>query len=218
MSRILVVAAHHDDEVLGAGGFMKKMSEEGHDIHVLICSHKRMGGVLLEDAALSEYDEMAKSAGELCGACQVSFTRFPDEDYPIHLYELKNVIEAVSSSIEPDVVVTHSQKDINQDHRAVHEACTIAFRPWPSVRAPLFMQVMSSTKPAFTPSYIVGLSQDHIQSKLLALSKYSVEMREYPHPRSSRSITAQAQHIGSQFGMLYAEGFEVGFMKGTIDG
>ena len=68
---------------------------------------------------------------------------------------------------------------------------------------------INSAMKLFTPNCYVEVGPDGVQAKVKALSMYRGVMRPYPHPRSEAYITGLAAVRGSQWGVNYAEGFEV---------
>ena len=61
----------------------------------------------------------------------------------------------------------------------------------------------------FEPNCFVEVGKEGVDAKLKAFSMYRGVMRPYPHPRSSEYISSLAAVRGGQWGLLYAEAFEV---------
>jgi LmbE family N-acetylglucosaminyl deacetylase len=113
-------------------------------------------------------------------------------------------------------VATHHHGDLNKDHRITLEAVLVATRPVPggSVRTLLSFEVPSSTEWSFTPAahFVPNLFvdiTDHLETKIQALSAYTGEMREFPHPRSEENVRALARTRGATIGVPAAEAFQV---------
>lgn len=210
---VLVVGAHPDDEVLGAGGTIAKHTDSGDDVHILIVT----------EGTTHQYDdteliEEKKRQAELCadtlGASTVHFGDLPDMklDQIPHV-EVNSVIENVCDKINPDIVYTHSRREVNQDHLAVHESTIVATRPGSGVSTVLAYETPSSTDFAtnidgFTPTLFTDI-EDYLNLKTDAFNCYETEIRKYPHPRSSESIRSIAKARGAASGNRAAEAFDV---------
>lgn len=216
--KILVVAAHPDDEILGCGGTIARHKQVGDHVTVLIMSD----GVNSRDEKLQNQsvDERKKSAIEANNLLQVDkliLLSFPDNQMDtVPLLEIIKSIENVLFKFCPDIVYTHSIGDLNIDHQIVHNAVITACRPLPkqSVSQLLFFEVMSSTEwgnsfNAFNPNWFSDIS-DTLGIKLKALSMYEKEMNEFPHPRSIDAVESLAKWRGASSGVLAAEAFELG--------
>lgn len=149
--------------------------------------------------------------------------KFPNIEMNIvpHL-QLVQHIEAAIKESEPDIVITHHPADTNNDHLQTSMACQDAIRLFqrrPEVKRIQefwYMEVPSCTEWAinsamklFTPNRYVEVGSDGIREKVKALGMYRGVMRPYPHPRSEAYITGLAAYRGGQWGLNYAEAFEV---------
>jgi N-acetylglucosamine malate deacetylase 1 len=224
MNTALVVAAHPDDEVLGCGGTIAKMADEGWSVHVLILaegatSRSRKRDRNAKRGELSALVKSAKAAAKVLGAKSVEVLAFADNR--MDGVELLDVVKAVEDRIAkfgPNRVLTHHRGDVNVDHQMVHDAVLAAVRPLPgtTVREVLFFEVASSTEwrpasslPAFAPALFVDIGLT-IDRKLRALEAYSSELRAFPHPRSKEAVEHLARWRGATAGVMAAEAFEVG--------
>jgi len=217
--KILVVAAHPDDEVLGAGGAMSKHSLNGDEVHVLILSTGLTSRSGIKNEDLDQLHQSMKKAHQILKVKSTEMAGFPDNqmDELTLLTIVKRVEESVSN-IKPQIVYTHNSGDLNIDHRICHQAVITSCRglPGTSVETLLFFEVPSSTEwmtpgsgEAFTPNWFVDISEN-LKIKLDALKAYDSEMRPYPHPRSYEAVQALAKWRGASSGFLAAEGFMLG--------
>ncbi len=227
MSKIMVIAAHPDDETLGAGATIAKHVRNGDEVHVLILGE----GVTSryekrEQAAKSELDslrEECKKALDMLGVKNVCFFDFPDNKFDsVPLLEIIKKIEAKIVEIKPAVVYTHYYGDLNIDHQITFEAVMVACRPLnESVKKILCFEVPSSTgwnapgKDFFSPNCYIDV-KDTLDKKLAALKEYKGEMREFPHPRSEEFIGMLAKIRGGDSGYLAAEAFVI--VRERVDG
>ncbi len=222
MMRILVVAAHPDDEMLGCGAAMAKWTAQGHAVSVAILGEgatsryaARADGL---PAEVSDLQRAALAAARVVGVTDVSFHGLPDNRFDeLPLLDIVKTVERRVAELGPHRVVTHHGSDLNVDHRATFEAVLTATRPKPGhpVKEVLAFEVASSTdwgfqaiEPVFRANYFEDVS-DTIATKLAALGCYPTEMCAFPHPRSLETVAAMARRWGSVVGCAAAEAFQL---------
>lgn len=219
---ILVIAAHPDDEVLGCGGTIRRLADEGHDIYVTILGegltsrHARR-----EDAdpdALETLRTQSREAARLLGARSPKHHGLPDNRFDtVPLLDIVKILEDAIAKLNPEVVFTQHGGDLNIDHAVTYRATLTATRPIPGqvVRRVYAYEVPSSTEyavghfaPRFHPTvwYDITLLLDR---KIAAFEAYAGEVREHPHPRSPEMIRALARRRGAEAGVEAAEAFEL---------
>jgi LmbE family N-acetylglucosaminyl deacetylase len=219
--RVLVVAAHPDDEVLGCGGTIAWHANSGDLVQVLIVaegstSRQQKRDRLKVQDELSALAKAAQVAGSILGAAGVELLDLPDNrlDSLDRLDLFKRIEECVERH-QPECVYVHHAGDVNVDHRRLHEAVVTACRPAPGhvVKSLLSFEVASSTEwqppgsaSAFQPNWFVDIS-DQWERKREALVTYSSEMRDWPHARSLEAIEHLARWRGAQVGVEAAEAF-----------
>jgi len=218
-TRVLVIAGHPDDEVLGCGGTIAKLTREGCDVFTLILGEGITSRVAEEDRRKKEREiyELKKQAGRanpILGVKKVFFSSFPDNSFDtVPLLDIVKAIEKVKKEIQPAVVFTHYEKDLNIDHRITFQAAITATRPEPkeTVREIYSFEVLSSTEwncpLTFLPDIYFDISGT-LKYKLKAMEAYRSEIRKFPHPRSSRGISINAEYWGMRVGLKYAEAFK----------
>jgi LmbE family N-acetylglucosaminyl deacetylase len=232
LKRILVVAAHPDDEVLGCGGAMAAHAAAGDTVSVLIMAEGITSRAAQRDAdgsagEVSALRAAARRANEVLGVRDVSFCDFPDNRLDsVDLIDLVKAVEQAVTATTPDIVYTHFAGDLNVDHQRVSEAVVTACRPLPGapVAKLLMFEVASSTEwqvaaghRAFAPNYFVDIA-DTLDRKCTALECYASEMREWPHARSVIALTHLAFWRGANVGLPAAEAFMVGRIIETWQG
>jgi N-acetylglucosamine malate deacetylase 1 len=222
--KILVVAAHPDDEVLGCGGTIAKHSKNGDEVHILIIaegitSRDDTRDVKKRQGDLSLLRQSAQQAKEILGASSLTVEDFPDNRLDsIDRIEIVKRIEHSLRKIEPEIVYSHHAGDLNIDHRVVHDAVAVACRPSPGslTKTVLFFEVPSSTEwqmsggsHSFCPNWFTDISKT-IDIKLKAMECYQSELRPWPHPRSLDAIRHLACCRGASVGVECAEAFILG--------
>ena len=220
----LVVVAHPDDEVLGAGATIHKLIGEGHNVAVAIMVSQAAARKGLSDT-LSD-DE--KEALAIIGVEKTYHADFPNiKMNTVPHLEMVQFIESCIEDWKAEAIITHHPSDTNIDHvetsRAAQAACHLFQRRdnMPALKELLYMEVPSSTEwsfdssvKRFTPNYFVEIGKEGVEIKIKALSAYKGVMRPYPHPRSNEAMEGLAAYRGAQAGCMYAESFECAFMRG----
>lgn len=228
---ILTIVAHPDDEVLGVGGTMLKHAEAGDKVSVIymatgITSRRQSNyqNVASYELNLTEHGKMkheiellrndAKKACKLLGVKNTIFYDFPDNEMDsVPLLKIVKTIEKEINKNKPDVIFTHHHGDLNVDHRIVYNATLTACRPFGNTISELIcFESPSSTEwnyPAsFNPNYFVDIHKQ-LEKKIKAMESYRNEIRQFPHPRSSKSLRAIAEKWGTTSGNKAAEAFEI---------
>jgi len=218
MSKILVVAAHPDDETLGCGGTIARHVSQGDEVGIITLTNgvSARTGVAKKD--LINREEAAKKAIDLLGAKWIGRGNFCDNGMDkTPLLEIIKYIESFKETFYPDIIYSHTAQDLNVDHRVVTTAVLTAFRPQPeeTYKEIRLFEVPSSTDftteslhGIFTPNLFIDI-QDFINIKIEALNFYDEEMREYPHTRSYMNIETVAKYRGASVGIPYAEAFQI---------
>jgi len=220
--RVLVIAAHPDDEVLGCGATMGRLVQEGNDVRIAILaegltsrSHAR------EDTDAHELMELrvqAKQAADLLGIKDVTFYDLPDNRLDtVPLLDVVKIVEQLIARIQPARIYTHHAGDLNMDHVVVSRAVMIATRPVADCKVKKVYQfeVPSSTEwafqqfePSFRPNVFMDIAET-LDAKVTAMSCYETEARIFPHPRSPEALRAIATRWGTVAGFQAAEVFQL---------
>lgn len=218
MKRILVIAAHPDDETYGVGGTICRHVDHGDDVKVLILAD----GVTARHNAIDQQQAAAIEAAKALGVSEIIFAGLPDQRLDsLPLLDLIKPISELLNNYKPDTVYTHHSGDTNQDHRAVFQATLVACRPMETspVQNLICYEVASSTEwsPAtpgwqFMPNHYVNIEL-YLSKKILALGSYTrtyvSEVPAFPHPRSIESTEFIARERGVRVGFKAAEAFMI---------
>lgn len=215
--KILIVAAHPDDEVLGVGGTILKHTQNGDQVSVLILGD----GVTSRGGSSEEIDhriDQAKKVAKILGVKKIILTSLPDNKFDfIPLLSIAKKVEKIIDMIKPDIIYTHHGGDLNVDHRLTFQAVLTACRPQPNfcVKKILTFETPSSTEwsaksigESFVPNCYNDIT-DFIDKKIEALEIYENEMRTFPHPRSYEGVEILAKFRGMTVGHKFAEAFEI---------
>lgn len=219
--KILIIAAHPDDEVLGCGGTMAKWANGGAEVYSLIMAEGATSRDKTRDREsrnvdLAHLGLAAQKASDLLGIASVELLSYPDNRMDsVDLLDVVKSVEDRIKKINPDTVVTHHSADLNIDHQVIHEAVMAACRPQPGhpVKRILSFEVPSSTEwqsPTFGNSFIPNWFEDisdTLELKIRALEAYETEMREWPHARSIKAVEHLARWRGASIGREAAEAF-----------
>lgn len=220
----LIVVAHPDDEILGAGATIHKLISEGNKVAVAImvsqaAARKDLSSTLSDDE---------KEALSIVGVEKTYHASFPNiKMNTVSHLELVQFVESCIEDWSADAIITHHPSDTNNDHvqtsYSVQAACHLFQRRenLPALKELLYMEIPSSTEWSFdtsanrfAPNYYVEIGKEGVELKIKALSAYKGVMRPYPHPRSNEAMTGLAAYRGSQAGCNYAEAFECAFRRG----
>lgn len=219
---ILVLAAHPDDEILGCGGLMARSAAEGHRVHLAIFGEGISSRYAKRSAAsrtlLARLRRDSREAAKILGVSAPRFFDLPDNRFDtVPLLDIIKRIEALIAETKPDAVYTQHGGDCNVDHQVLFKATLAATRPVPGsgVRRVYAYYVASSTDwafrqfaPEFRPTTFVDIAP-YLEKKIAAMAAYSTELRDFPHPRSLRSLRALAESYGGMAGLEAAEPFQL---------
>jgi len=224
--RVMVIAAHPDDEVLGCGATIHKLVKKGWQAHLVVMSAGVSGRHILDQKASDDIQEkqtqlgrQLRRAAAVIGYKGVDTFDFPDNRMDtVGRMDLVHAIRPLIERERPDLVLTHHPGDYNWDHTVTFDAVIMAARCNPpdfSPREIRTFEVLSSTERGwqdpsriFSPNYYVDVSSS-MDAKKLAMSYYESESRPYPHPRSLEALEYLARRRGNEVGVFYAEAFHL---------
>lgn len=221
VGRILVVAAHPDDEILGCGGTIARLSTD-YAVYITILaegvSSRYERRELTKPEELAKLHETTRRVAAQLGARELFLLGLPDNRFDeLALLDVTKKVENLIAQLQPNVILTHHPGDLNIDHAITFRAVLTATRPLPRcpVREVYAFEVPSSTEwafqrfePAFRPNVFMDITST-IEVKIKSMQEYESEIRPFPHPRSAEAIRSIAQRWGSVVGLEYAEAFEL---------
>ncbi len=212
-NKILIIAAHPDDEVLGCGGTILKLKEK-NNIRVIFLTD----GVSARKSNKKMKNKRKKECLDLFKYLKLDkpyFLNFPDNQLDkIPLLKIVKKIEKILVNFKPNIIFTHFENCLNIDHQIAYKATITACRPLKksSVEKILSFEVLSSTdwaafnNKSFQPNYFVNIT-NQIKDKIKSISFYKSELRKYPHSRSLKAIETLSRSRGTSAGFKFAEAF-----------
>jgi len=217
MKKVIVISAHPDDEILGAGGTLLKHKSLGDNLAwVIVTGVDEANGFTKERVRTRELE--IQQVTERIGFSKVYKLSYPTMCLnPTLVNEMILKISTIFSEFQPEVIYVMNRSDAHSDHRYTFEAvmaCTKSFR-FPFVKKVLMYECISETEFApplpekvFIPNYFVDISE-FFQQKLEVMQIYISELGEHPFPRSNKNIESLATFRGASVGVNYAEAFQV---------
>lgn len=222
--KLLIIAPHPDDEVLGCAGLINRVKSSGGKVYILFMT---VGNT--QDFSKSGPSSFRQRTSEIEKVAKFlkydDYTiAFPGDSFHLKLdqvpqLELISAIEKGAfslNSLNPTTVVMPQPSDYNQDHRAVSQAAIAALRPAPNefkhspaviLGSEFSPTVAWSVAPVNPPNFFVALSEQELNTKVGAMNIYSSQKRNGNHSRSTKAIKSLAHLRGTQCGQVAAEAF-----------
>lgn len=209
--KVLVIAPHPDDEILGVGGTILKHINKNDEVFLCIVT-KAYTPEWSEEFLETRKQELEKIRQFL------NIKKIYNLDFPslkldtIPKREINEAISRVVSEVNPDILYIPHKGDLRADHRIVFESSLIAIRPINNrIKKVLSYETLSETEwgrplGLFAPNIYVNI-EDTIEKKKEAMKIYEGELQEYPHPRSLEGIEILAKKRGLEAGFKFAEAF-----------
>lgn len=201
--RVLIVAPHPDDEVLGCGGTIGRHRARGDQVYVHLVGNRVIDHTR-DEAYIQQTLDQARTAAGILGVTDLFFSDLPDEQLDHQLIDLIVPLEEVVNKVRPDVAYVPNETDTDQDHRAVAWATKVSCR---EVGRVLAYEVLGLTR-GFGPTTYVDITP-HLSAKIEAMQCYEGELRPFPHPRSPEAVIALARTRGVEAGVQAAEAFRL---------
>lgn len=216
--KVLVVAPHPDDELIGCGGTLLKESRAGEEIGWLLVTSVKPGSGWTQEQILSRADKVDRVRKGLNIAKENHFELNiqTTEVDRLPVSTLVSKVSEVVNSFKPEVIMVPHAYDVHSDHRLIAAAvmaCTKCFR-YPYIKKIIAYETISETdyilnpNEQFHPNLYVNIS-DYLEEKLELLKIYDDEFGEHPFPRSLYGVKSQAVVRGLQSGFEFAEAFNL---------
>ncbi|MHB1447406.1 MAG: PIG-L deacetylase family protein [Acidimicrobiales bacterium] len=220
--RVVVVAPHPDDELVGAGGTIAKHVAAGHPVRVVMATSGEASASFVglgPDAARAQREDEARAAlAEVgVGADQVVFLRLAEKDLSSRgspsppggvswpattgAAATTGALTEALAAFGPDLVYSPSPADGHSVHAAVAGMVATAVRSLTSVTHVALYEVMT---PVY-PTVVVDVT-DHIEAKLAGLGHYASALASFDIVHAARGLAAY-RSVHAQHGRGYAEAF-----------
>lgn len=211
--KILVVSPHPDDETLGAGGTILRLTAEGNEVFWLNIT--QMTEAKFSKEMIERRKAQLEKIENFYGFSKVYHLNMPTTELDnADSTKAIDMIGAVIGEVKPETLILPDYNDVHSDHKRVFEwcySCSKVFR-YPYIKKILTMEIVSETDfsglDAFFPNYFVDIT-DYIEDKIQALRVYDTEMAAPPFPRSEENVRALATVRGAMAGVRYAEAFRL---------
>jgi LmbE family N-acetylglucosaminyl deacetylase len=194
--RVLALGAHCDDIEIGCGGSLLRLLREQRNLQV--------DWVVLSSSPVREKEARASAERFLEGAkgSSVSVHRFRNGYFPDEWAAIKDAFEALKARPQPDLIFTHHQQDLHQDHRTVAELTWNTFRD----HLVLEYEIPKYDPDLGSPNFFVPVGDS------LAERKARQVVEGFPSQQSKHWFTEDTflslmRLRGVQCGARYAEGF-----------
>lgn len=202
--KVWFIGAHFDDIEIGCGGTAAKLISQGNDCHVTIVTHSgysdEYGNVIREST-------IARKEG-LKGLTELGFKSISELNLETgkleHGHSLIYELEKLSKEIMPDLVFTHWDKDVHQDHAAVAKSTFTVCRKTGSIL--MYRPNWYRTSDQFHENIFVDVS-DYYETKIKAINSHVSEVTKFGKNWSS-FIEAQDKARGMEINVKYAESFQ----------
>ncbi len=214
MANILVIAPHADDEVLGVGGTIAKLVDEGNDVYVAVMTVPEPPDFSPELAPQIRAE--ALHSHKLLGVKDTLFLRLPAARLDVTPHKIANQkLCEVFDQIRPHTVFIPFLGDIHLDHQYSALSALVASRPHQpfAPRVVYAYETLSETNwnapyvtPAFVPNTYIDISP-YLERKIEAMKAYASQIQSFPHERSEEALRALATLRGSTVSCFAAEAF-----------
>ena len=203
---ILVIAPHPDDEVLGMGGTIKKLSKKNK---IILCVVSEGATAQYKDKKMIKVRrDSCKKTAKILGISQTIFLDYPDMRLNLSHLDINKKLEEIIEKYRPEIVYTAPKNDLNLDHQMVFNSTLVACRPKSGVKQILCYEIQENTKVPFVPNVFENIEKE-FSYKIKGFKMYKSEIEEFPNPRSIIAIENLAILRGIESGFKKAEAFEL---------
>ena len=202
--KYLIIAAHPDDEILGCGGLLIKLSKLKKKIRIVYLAEgvsTRFPGQEFSKRSLIHKKKRENACKSICRSLNIKDVFFSDnlctrlDEYPLINFTRK--IEKHIDQFEPEIALTHNPFDLNIDHQVV-KSVENATRPYRKLlKCVTSFEVPCSSnftfEKKFNPNIYLDISFE-INKKISLFKKYKNEIRKFPF-QDLRKVLRQCQSL-----------------------
>lgn len=214
--KVLVIAPHHDDEILGVGGTIARYVAEGHEVSVCVVTTGSRE-MYSEDIVIQTRCETNKSH-DFLGIKKSVYLDYPAAMLEeVKRRELNDSLIKLIQEEKPDEVFIPHRGDMQLDHKLTVDAAMVALRPKYShrVKRILAYETLSetgwdvpNTTNEFIPNVYIDISM-YLERKIEAMEFFKTQLSEFPSARSLGAIEALAKYRGATVNVMAAEAFSL---------
>jgi len=224
--RLLIIAPHPDDEVLGCFGLINKVKKNKGKVYVQILT---IGGYSKVGSRRITKEEWNKELHTVMGRLDIDdydVAYYKDEIQHLDTLPQSQLIELLESKskvsikkIRPTIVAIPTIFSSHQDHTQAYKVAMSSLRPHPQKTTFMPKMVLSYESPEyyfwsaysefgkFSPNFYLQLSEKEIKKKTSVLNTYKTQIRA--EQRDGDRVTALANMRGSEIGVEYAEAYHI---------
>lgn len=203
--KILVISAHADDAELGVGGTIAKHADNGDEVRLLIITHS---GYSDYDGNIVRTKETAKiesdRATKILGIKKIDCLNYETKKV-FYNVELIEDINKYVDSFNPDIIYTHWEGDINQDHEAIAKATFVGARKYNKILK--YKSNWHTTNVDFKGNFFVDIT-NQFDRKMRAIAEHKSEVNKRGNIWQEY-FKCEAIKNGIEIGVEYAEKFEI---------
>lgn len=218
--KVLIIAAHPDDETLGAAGAIQYHVDQKDEVFCVYFTDG-VGARIFKNEKQKQKQILIRKKNFIKVSKYLNFdtnfkfnSRFQDNKLDqVPLLEIIRNLQEVEKFFQPNIIYTHHENDLNIDHQIIFRATLTVFRPSDKkqIQKICSYEVPSSTECSFkpfSPNYYLDINK-YWKKKIKALKFYKQEMLSYPNSRSYKKIISLMETRGSEIGLKKAEAFKI---------
>lgn len=220
--KVLVIAAHPDDEVLGCGGYFAKYKNKKRFKVIFIgegtsCRYDNQSSNKKISFEISQRQKQSINCLKFLGINDYEYYNLPCGRLDtINILKINKIIEKEINTFKPKIIFTHNSEDCNNDHRIISRSVNMATRPLISnnfLKTLISFEIISSTEwnfeNQFSPNYFEKLTEKNVNDKIKSFYFYKSELHKNQMPRTSDGIKTLAKYRGKIISSKYAEAYKI---------
>jgi len=203
--KIFFIGAHPDDIELGCGGLIAHLAGKAEIFCFTLSDNQK--NPLLTHLPIEHHNSM-----QILGVDKdhVILHHFTTRRFQQERQEILEFLFEQNKKYQPDIVFTHTNADLHQDHGTVTMETLRAFR---GISVFGFDVIRSSN--GFFPRFLVKIDEADVEKKIQSLAAYTTYKDKYYFSSElTRSILIRN---GSLAESHYAEGFDIFRMVGSFE-
>jgi LmbE family N-acetylglucosaminyl deacetylase len=220
ISKLLIIAPHQDDEVVGCGGLIQTVLKKNGRVYILFGTPAPDKSFKYDKSkdTYNSYDgkkrteETASATEILSGNNNVIQYHYLFEQTLHHkldsipISEIITKIENTVIQFKPDAIA-YPFPSYDQDHEIVNRASASVMRPHFYNGISLEFEIVGEN--AFPANFFVPMSEEELKNKIKAFHCYHTQKSDPIHQVSENGLLNKAQQRGREIYSKYAEAFHL---------